>query len=141
MTTQITIDDYWMGRDKQFAANLTDAIRADAEETISRVNLLLFHAVKDGVLLVASNKRNLVNSGWRPPAINAATPNAAVRSHHMTGRAVDVSDPYNTLDKWCMTNQGRLAEIGLWLEHPTATPGWCHLQIVAPKSGHRVFYP
>lgn len=141
MTTQITIEDYWMGRDKQFAANLTDEIRANAEETVSRTNLLLFHAVKDGVVLIASNKRNLVNSGWRPPAINAATPNAAAKSHHMTGRAVDISDPIGSLDKWCMDNLAELEAIGLWMEHPSATPRWCHVQILAPKSGRRVFYP
>ncbi len=141
MTTQITIDDYWMGRDKQFAQDLTDAIRENAVETVSRVNLLLFHATKAGLILVSGDKRSLVQSGWRPPAVNSATPNAAVKSRHMTGQACDVSDPTGELDKWCMSNQGILKEIGLWLEHPSATPRWCHLQTVPPKSGNRVFYP
>lgn len=141
MTTQITIEDYWMGRDKQFPVRLTDEIRKNASETVSKVNLLLFHAVKDGLVLIASNKRSLVNSGWRPPAVNAATPNAAAKSHHMSGKACDVSDPTGSLDKWCMANLEELEHIGLWMEHPNATPGWCHLQTVPPRSGNRVFQP
>ena len=141
MTTQITIEDYWMGRDTKYPEALTDEIRAHAEDTVSRVNLLLFHATKAGIVLVASNGRNLVNSGWRPPAINAATPNAARRSRHMTGQACDVSDPSGTLDRWCMANLNELAVAGLWMEHPSATPGWCHLQTIPPKSGRRVFIP
>ena len=45
------------------------------------------------------------------------------------------------IDAWCMDHLDFLAEAGLWLEHPSATKGWCHLQQVPPKSGRRVFYP
>lgn len=141
MTTQITIEDYWMGRDKDYPAECTDEIRKNAETTVSLVNLLLFHAVKDGIVLVASNKRSLVSSGWRPAAINAATPRAAKKSNHMLGLACDISDQTGSLDRWCMTNLKKLEEIGLWMEHPSATPKWCHLQTVPPKSGRRVFTP
>jgi hypothetical protein len=130
-----------MGRDKAFPADLTAAIRKNAEETVSKVNLLLFAATKDGIVLISTNKRSLVKSGWRPPAINAATPNAAPKSHHMTGKACDVSDPTGSLDKWCMNNLDELEQIGLWLEAPVSTPGWCHLQTVQPRSGNRVFFP
>jgi hypothetical protein len=40
-----------------------------------------------------------------------------------------------------MANLAVLEELQLWLEHPDATPGWCHLQILPPRSGRRVFYP
>lgn len=141
MTTQITIEDYWMGRDKAYPAECTDEIRKNAERTVSLVNLLLFHAVNDELVLIASNKRSLVNSGWRPAAVNAATKGAAKKSNHMLGLACDVSDPTGSLDKWCMANLHELEEIGLWMEHPSATPGWCHLQTVPPGSGRRVFTP
>lgn len=141
MTTQITIEDYFAGRDKAYPKDLTDEIRRAAEDTVSRINLLLFHAVKDGLVLIASNKRSLVNSGWRPPAINAATKGAAARSRHMTGQACDVSDPTGTFKKWCLANLDELAAIGLWMESPEATPTWCHLQTVPPHSGNRVFHP
>lgn len=141
MTTQITIEDYWHGNDRAFPSLLTDELRKNASDTVSKVNLLLFHAVKDGVVLISTNKRSLVNSGWRPPAVNAATPNAAKRSNHMTGKACDVSDPTGSLDRWCMANLAELEAIGLWLEHPSKTPTWCHLQTVPPRSGRRVFQP
>lgn len=141
MTCQITADDYFNGHDKTFAKSLTDTIRANAEQTITKVNLLLFNAAKDGVVLISRNRRNLVNSGWRPPAINAAVPNAAPRSHHLTGKACDVSDPTGSLDRWCLANLDELEAIGLWMEAPGSTPGWCHLQTVPPKSGKRVFLP
>ena len=57
------------------------------------------------------------------------------------GLAVDLYDPYGEIDKWCMDNKTVLAEFGVWLEHPDATPGWCHLQVVPPRSGNRVFRP
>jgi hypothetical protein len=84
-----------------------------------------------------------VSSGWRPPAVNAAQRGAAVNSKHMTGRAVDVYDPDGDLDEWLMTGDGQraLKEIGLWLEHPSATKGWSHLQSIPPRSQNRVFYP
>lgn len=123
--------DYWMGRDIDYASDMTDTIRANAAITVNRANLLLHEF---------GESRN-VNSGWRPPSINAATPGAAKKSLHMTGEAVDISDDDGTLDEWCMNNQATLARIGLWLEHPSSTPRWCHLQTVAPKSGNRVFFP
>lgn len=141
MTTQITIEDYWHGNEKTFASELTEAIRANAEETVSRANLLLFYMVKAGVSLVAKEGRSLVSSGWRPAAVNSATPNAATKSNHLTGRAVDLFDPTGNLDAWCLANQSVLKDIGLWLESPASTPTWCHVQTVAPKSGNRVFYP
>ena len=87
--------------------------------------------------------KQLHNSGWRPPAVNAATPGAALRSKHMLCQAIDVHDPEGLIDNWLMTPQGQdaLTKIGLWLEHPSATKGWSHWQTVPPGSGNRVFYP
>lgn len=134
----ITIADFFMGRDKSHANELTPEIRRNAAETVKRVNQLL----------VASGIKSSVNSGWRPEGVNASTPGAAKKSKHMLGLACDLSDSDGKLDRWCMANQHRLATIGLWLEHPSATKnanrfgeGWCHVQTVPPKSGNRVFYP
>lgn len=133
----ITLSDYWMGRDKEYATSLNDHIRENAAQTVSRANLLLM-AFKDAV---ADWEARHVTSGWRPPQINASTPNAAVRSKHMTAEAIDIADPEGDLDDWCMAHPKELEHIGLWQEHPSATKGWCHVQIVPPKSGNRVFYP
>jgi hypothetical protein len=127
----MTPTDYFMGRDRLFAADLTEEIHANVAILLPRINRLM----------QMFGQERSVNSGWRPPAVNANTPNAALKSKHMTGQAVDLSDPEGDLDEWCMENQDLLQQEGLWLEHPSATKGWCHLQSVAPKSQKRVFYP
>ena len=128
----ISLADYWMGRDKRYPASWNEDIEAHAVDLLSRVNSLLAVFGED----------RAVNSGWRPPEVNSATPNAALKSKHMTGNAVDLADPEGDLDDWCSENDGsRLIQYGLWMEHPAATKGWCHLQNLPPKSGKRVFYP
>lgn len=106
-------------------------IEASAQQIVQRVN---------GLLLAFGEPRG-VNSGWRPSAINAATPGSAQFSKHMTGQACDLADPHGDLDEWCLDNLEILEQLGLWLEHPAATKGWCHVQTVPPRSGKRVFYP
>lgn len=133
----VSLSDYWMGRDAAYPELLTEAIRAAAGETVARANLLL-SAYRS---LTKDEEPRRVNSGWRPPSVNAATPGAAARSKHMSGHAIDISDPEGDLDEWCMDHPEVLQTIGLWQEHPAATKGWCHLQIVPPKSGKRVFFP
>jgi hypothetical protein len=140
---RITIEDYMMGRDSMYPGELNDDIEANAEETVRKVNSLLAVMEAEGVLLEANPKtQSLVSSGWRPPQINGQVKNAAPKSKHMTAQAVDLYDPEGALDDFCTGSaQAALASIGLWMEHPAFTKGWCHLQIVAPRSGQRVFYP
>lgn len=138
----ITLQQYYMGRDKEYPALLTPELKANAEKTVTLVNKLLEVSSKLGVTheLHPVTKSN-VSSGWRPPQVNAGIPNAAPKSKHMTCQACDIYDPDGELDDWCMENLDKLKVIGLWLEHPSATKGWCHVQIVPPKSGRQVFYP
>ena len=128
----ITLADYFMGRDALHAAELSEELRANALLTVTRANALLKRAHVPGIV---------INSGWRPRAINATIPNATPRSKHLTCQAIDLKDEGDALDAWCMAHLGVLESLGLWLEHPDATPGWCHLQIIAPRSGRRVFMP
>jgi hypothetical protein len=134
---EISIADYFMGRDKIYASDLTTQIQENAAETVRRANLLM------GFFYLQNPKahRRGVNSGWRPPAINGATKGAATKSNHMIGKAIDMGDDDEELDNWCMSPAGQkcLTDIGLWLEHPESTPRWCHIQIVPPASGNRVF--
>lgn len=116
----LTLADYYMGRDRQYADELTRELRANARETVKRANRLLRHA----------GLARGVNSGWRPAAVNAAIPNAAKRSKHLLCLAIDLDDDDDALDAWCMGHLDVLEELGLWLEHPAATPRWCHVQIV-----------
>ena len=133
----ITLRDYWMGRDVSHRSELTDEIRANAAETVERANKLLewYQSV------TKDQESRFVTSGWRPAAVNAETPGAAMRSKHMTGQAVDISDPEGDLDEWALEHPELLEDFGLYLEHPSATKGWCHVQTVPPKSGRRVFFP
>ena len=139
-----------MGRDKTHADELTESIRANAQETVDRVNGLMKLWAEDhgyGVMNAIE-----VSSGWRPLSVNLSTPNAALSSKHMTGEAVDLKDDKDrSFARWCLRNtvplchqEGRadlLQEIGLWMEQPQWTPTWVHLQTVPPHSGRRVFVP
>lgn len=75
--------------------------------------------------------------GFRPQDCTIGAP----RSAHKEGLAVDLYDPQGQLDQWCLGHQDDLADCGLYLESPSKTPGWCHLTILAPRSGKRVFLP
>lgn len=123
----ITVDDYLMNR----KSGLTFELLENAIDTVEKVNKLLD---------AFGSQRN-VTSGYRPASVNAAIPNAAKKSNHMLCKACDLEDVDGKLDKWCMDNLHVLTEIGLWLEHPSATKTWCHIQTVPPNSGKRVFYP
>ena len=140
--------DYWMGRDATHAGDLTDAIRRNVAELLGRTNLLLAWAYNDHVTpALDAHTGTHVASGWRPPAINDATANAAKASRHLTGEAIDLRDNgTRDLARWCLRNIDALEEIGLWLEDPQWThnpPGqpWVHLQIVPPGSRRRVYVP
>jgi hypothetical protein len=64
-----------------------------------------------------------------------------MKSNHLYGRAVDISDPNRDLQKWCTANEPLLASIGLWMEDFSRTSTWCHFQTNPPKSGNRWFMP
>ena len=135
----ITWRNFFKGRDQVYKTDLTQEIITNATETIRRANLLLDRYAKS----CNDHDPRGCNSGWRPSALNAAVKGAAKKSNHMLGLAVDIADQGGALDKWLLTEEGQqaLIEIGLWMEHPSATPGWTHVQTVPPKSGRRVFYP
>lgn len=110
---------------------LTDTIRHNAKNLVYIVNIL-FERMGWPVAL---------RSGWRPLKTNLATPNSALKSKHMTGEAVDIVDEEGEVKNYLNDHQQYLRDAGLWMEHPLATKGWVHLQIVPPKSGKQVFYP
>lgn len=64
-----------------------------------------------------------------------------MKSRHLYGQAVDISDPKKELQVWCRNNVKLLEDNGLWMESFEATPNWCHFQIVPPASGNRFFKP
>ena len=78
--------------------------------------------------------------GFRPKDC----PEGAMHSSHKEGLAVDIYDPQNRIDAWCMMHSGKgglLEQCGIYIEHPDATNHWSHWTIKAPGSGNRVFRP
>lgn len=141
----ITFEDYF-GRVSHIEAP-DEIVKANADTLLKRVN----------ALLVACGFKTGVASGWRPPAYNAELrrkfiagepggANTAVRSRHMTGEAIDLTDTAEQqIALHLFANPELLIEHGLYMEHPVATKGmrtnWCHLQTQPPRSGNRIFVP
>ncbi len=73
-------------RRKQYASDFTQEINNNAIILLDKVNSLL------GELGITTGN---VTSGWRSPSINAKTANAAKRSAHLIGKAVDLADNHN----------------------------------------------
>jgi hypothetical protein len=141
---RITLGEYLQGRDALYPAELTPEIGANAAKTVKLVNSMLAVMEAEGMKLEAHPvSQSLVSSGWRPPQINRQVKGAAPKSKHMTGEAVDLYDPEGDIDNFLMSGMGQrvLASLGLWIEHPSATKSWSHIQIVPPRSQQRVFYP
>lgn len=126
----LTVIEYLTQHERR--ENVPAAVVANAEDLIPRVNSLLD---EPGCPVTYFELR----SGYRPPAFNAKTPNASRTSKHMTGDAVDVSDNDGAIDAWL--TDAILERHGLYREAPAATPSWCHLQQVPPRSGNRTFNP
>lgn len=51
-----------------------------------------------------------------------------MKSKHLAGAAVDVSDPSGELNLWCKENEETLRELGIWLE--TRQGNWQHFQVL-----------
>lgn len=144
MNVYLLLSDYLMGRHEIYPAEYTAEVKANAEKTVAVANELLTVLDQRGVELNSHPQTGtLISSGWRPPQINGQVKNAAPRSKHMTGEAIDIYDPEGEIDDYLMSEDGQrcLVSLRLFLEHPSATKSWSHWQTVAPKSGRRVFYP
>ena len=141
-----TVDDYFMGRDRdaRFAHLVTPVLRANAAEWVRRANLLIALFYRDHPEV----RVRKIRSGWRPPEINAATKGAAKASSHMICSGGDIedfdgadNDKANDLALWCVNNAQYLEKAELWMEDPRCTPTWVHWQTFAPRSGARFFIP
>jgi hypothetical protein len=139
----ITLQDYWMGRDAQYPADLTPEIVQNAQSLMQRVATLLEKAAAENVSPgIDEATRTCVASGWRPKSVNEKTANASATSLHLNGMGIDLREaPSRALARFCLRNLDLLAELDLWMEDPRWTPTWVHLQSRAPGSNDRVFIP
>lgn len=124
----ITREQYLMGRDKQYPT--TEQMEVDIAILLHRVN----------GLLVELNAGEKVTSGYRPGHYNVRAGGART-SAHTTCEAIDLADPQGDTKKKIIANPSILEKYNLYMEHPDATPSWCHLQTRPTRSGSRIFKP
>lgn len=141
-TELITLENYITAsgkyKDRKDSPELTEEVKTNAKTLLEKVNMLLDElGIKDAT----------VSSGFRPSSVNSAIANAAKKSSHMTGKAIDLVDDKNqTLAKLIAKHPESLRKLGLFLEDPDSTKGansnWCHLDI-ATRSDRpsRIFKP
>lgn len=97
---------------------VTPEVTANATALLEKVNNLLKDLKIDKVS---------VSSGFRPSEVNAGIANAAKKSLHMSGQAVDLVDPDGKLDALIESRDDLKKKYGLWQESIDATKGWVHL--------------
>lgn len=127
----ISKDELLMGRDRQYPSDYTQEISDNLDNF-----LILMNQVRS-----AYGKPMTVNSGWRPPSINAGTPGAATHSKHMLGLAADISDPDGKVWEWVLENLQLMKDLDIFMEDKRWTPGWTHFGKGKPASGKRIFVP
>lgn len=136
----ITLDQY-VGPHAD-SEDWTPERRTNAKCLLVACNRLEELALADGVVfpdnpLTNSGVSGSRYGGFRPQDCTIGAP----KSSHKEALAVDRYDPNSDIDDWCMANQDKLEACGIYIEHPSATAGWSHWTIKAPRSGRRVFFP
>lgn len=119
---------------KDYRSGIIETIPANLEANLTK----LLEALNK--FRTIYGKPMAVTSGYRNPKKNVAI-GGAKKSNHMSCLACDFADSESILDSYCVANQDVLEACGLYLEHPKWTKNWCHLQIVKPISGKRIFIP
>lgn len=125
----ISVDEYLMGR------TTMDQL---SDEQVRNLNTLI---PKVNELLSRYNKSIKVNSGYRSPADQARINPKAPKSKHIECAAVDLEDRSHNFRYWVLAHLSDLIELGLYMEDPSHTPTWVHLQCIPPKSGKHIFIP
>jgi hypothetical protein len=133
----ITLSDYLTASgeypEREKSPELTPELLANAEKLLKAINSLLAEL---------NIKQAKVSSGFRPSVVNAGIGNAAKKSNHLRCLAIDLLDDNSSgLDILMLKNLPLLKKYGIYLEDPRYTKRWCHLQIVVPASGNRIFIP
>lgn len=134
----ITMDE--LLNNKYKLEDQSDEIQKNLQDLLEKVNKV--RSLYGKPMNVTSGLRS-IEDHLRIYAAKGITDESKIpmKSRHLSGQAVDVSDPHQQLQKWCLANVDKLEEIGLWCESFDATVNWVHLQIVPPKSGNRFFKP
>lgn len=132
----ITLDAYLQGRNLTYPSEWHPSIAENAKILLSKVNDLLLE------LKVPSSEIE-VASGWRPASYNRMI-GGAPSSWHVKGMAIDlIDDPDRPLLAPTIADNYQLLEkYGLWMEEPTHTRGWVHLDMgTRQERPVRIFLP
>lgn len=138
----ITLEQY-LGPYKDHPQMQSTVLLANAEKIIAAMNQLCWFAEADGVELEDNpDTGNAIggqgNGGARPHDATVGAPLSA----HKTLTALDRYDLNRQLMRWALSSGwSRLAELGIYIEHPQWTRSWLHGQITPPASHARVFVP
>ncbi len=130
----ITLEQYYMGRDKEYPP--TEAMEGNALNLLGAIAKLEARIAK--MPLKLSGFVFELSSGYRPGKYNKAAGGSG-KSAHLTCEAIDLKDPTGWLAHFLTINSKLLEELGLYMEHPSRTKGWVHLQ--TRKTRNRIFYP
>jgi len=121
-----------------FPEDWTKEVEENAKKLLKKVNELLAELNVEKVT---------VSSGFRPADVNKQVANAAKRSYHMNGYAIDIlDDQYQTLGKLIAGKPELLKKYELWIEDLTSTKGkhtnWVHLDYgIRSDRPSRMFKP
>ncbi len=111
----ITKEMLLMGREKEYPLNAGQLVNLiKLQEMINNVENLYGFPLK-------------ISSGYRPGRFNVAA-GGSKASAHLTCEAVDIQDTKGVFKAWCLKNIQVLTKMGVFMEDPTKTPTWCHLQ-------------
>lgn len=127
----ISKEELLEGRDQKYPNDYTQEISDNLDTFLIPIN-----KIRD-----AWGKPMKVDSGWRPPSINAGTPGAATHSKHMQGLAADIADTDGSLWTWVLENLQLMKDLNIFIEDRRWTPTWVHFGLGKPASGHRIFVP
>ena len=89
--------------------------------------------VTSGLRTMADHLRIYAAKGITDPA------KIPMKSRHLIGAAVDISDPQLELTTWLKADEAYLNDAQLWCEE--GNKNWCHFQVFPPASKNRWFLP
>jgi len=124
----ISRDEVLMGRDAEYP------LSPELEANLSKLLLSL------NKFRQQYGKPMVVSSGYRPGKYNTQA-GGAKSSAHLTCEACDFRDEDHSLKDYVVHNPSILVDCGLYMEWPSNTPNWCHLQVRTIPSGNRIFRP
>ena len=139
MKELVSFNDYVTASGKYPERLKSEELTKEVQDNIVKLLKVVNRALND--LGVESVK---VSSGFRPSEVNSAISNAAKRSAHQSGEAVDLLDDKDqSLCK--LFTKDVLERYNLYREDSDYTKGknsnWPHVQIRPTKSGKRIFQP